>query len=145
MAYLDAGFLMTALFKTPSFAITNATLRDLSAPFRINRLHHLQVENVILLSLRSDEPEQRDDGLKGQSLWRNYLAEGVFQIDTTEWETALALAAQLHKGLTQPTPWPLLLHPALAAVEAATHFASYDPRSRVIGKALGMNLLPEDI
>jgi hypothetical protein len=84
--------------------------------------------------------------LEGNRLWRGYLDEGVFQIQSVDWETAFRVAITWNRGYTTPAPAPLLLlHPALAATAGASHFLSFDPRSRRAAKSAGLRPLPEQL
>lgn len=142
-AYVDAGFLLILLIRTPGSSLAQSVLRRTDAPFQLNFLHQLQTENLLARTQLSADPLEQAAGLEGQQLWRNYLAEGVFQISATDWDTALALAVKWNRQFTEPPPLPLLIvHPALAAVAGATHFMSFDPRSRSLARAAGLKLLP---
>jgi hypothetical protein len=142
--YLDAGFLLTILVQTKGSAISQQLLRE-RAPFRINSLHQLQAENLLQTLKDSDEPARQAIGADGDRLWKNYLEEGVFQLLQPEWEPAYRLAIIFNARHRSPPPPLLLLHPALAVVERATDFLSFDPRSRALAKAVGLKLQPSTI
>lgn len=142
--YLDAGFLLTLLVPTEGSPIANRLLQRLPAPFTLNFLHQLQAENLLVNLQKSDDSARQTAGLKGQMLWRNLLAEGVFQLGPVDWDTGFRLAVTWNgHSASPPSPPLLLLHPALAAASGATAFLSFDPRSRRVAKAAGLQLLPE--
>ena len=63
-----------------------------------------------------------------------------------DWESAFRNAitwTRVHHN-APPSPW-LFLHPALAVTVGATHFCSFEPRSRKIAHARGIELLPKSI
>lgn len=138
--YLDAGFLIVLLFPTSGSATASKLFRGVSGPITLNFLHRLQTENF-LFHKSSDEAARR-----GLRVWRHHLTEGIFEISPVDWESAFRMAVLWNDraGQKAPPPW-LILHPALAAVAEATHFLSFDPRSRSFAKAVGMRLLPENL
>jgi hypothetical protein len=60
-----------------------------------------------------------------------------------DWESAFRLAITWNGHGITPPPLLLLLHPALAFSEGATHFMSFDPRSREIARAAGLRIQPK--
>src|SRR6185503_13940410 len=90
--YLDAGFLLTLLVPTDGTPIANRLLRNSSSPFPLNFLHQLQTENLLGGLLKSSVAARQNAGLEGQRLWQNYLAEGVFQIVPTDWDSAFRVS-----------------------------------------------------
>jgi len=142
--YLDAGFLLTLLVKSRCNASAHQVLHHLTAPFALNFLHQLQAENLFKTMESSPEPERQTAGVDGRHLWQNYLAEGIFHLASTDWDTAFGFAIAWNTHVAgKPPPPLLLLHPALAAVAGATDFLSFDPRSRAAAKSIGLRLLPE--
>jgi hypothetical protein len=142
--YLDAGFLLTLLVPADGSALAHRVLRRGSAPFALNFLHQLQAENLLVGLEKSDDPARQTAGLQGKQLWQHYLAEGVFQLTPTDWDSAFRVAITWNNQHPRTPPLPLLLlHPALAAVARATEFLSFDPRSRAVAKAAGLRLHPE--
>src|SRR5256885_359667 len=141
-AYLDAGFLLTILVRTSGTHISHALVRQ-EAPFTINLLHQLQAENFLELMKRSHNSQHQFSASGGERLWYQYLAEGIFELGSADWDTALRLAMSWNAEHREPPPPPLLLlHPALALVAGATDFFSFDPRSRAVAKAAGLRLQP---
>jgi len=81
---------------------------------------------------------------EGLRLWRSYLLEGVFQIGAVDYDAAFRLATSWNAEFAdRPPPWALTLHPALAIASGATHFLSFDVRSRRLAKNAGLLLLPD--
>ncbi len=144
LPYLDAGFLLTVLIHTDGSAVAGQVLRGFNAPFLLNFLHQLQAENLLVNFQKSGQPERQALGNEGFQMWRNYLAEGVFQMVPTDWDSSFRVALTWNQQAVEAPPSPLLiLHPALAAAVGASHFLSFDPRSRKMAKAAGIKLLPE--
>lgn len=144
--YLDSGFLITLLIKTPGSRAAREAVRRFQAPFHLNFLLQLQVENFLVRGQTEGTMEEQRAALEGNRLWRQYLDEGVFQLRGVDWETAFRVAITWNRSFTKKPPAPLLLlHPALAAVSGASHFLSFDPRSRQAARAAGLRLLPESL
>ena len=145
-AYLDAGLLFTTLVETGGSGEANQILQEAKPPLELNLLHHLQAENFIAKLLTAKEPGRQNAGGKASRLWRRYVDEGVFQLVEPNWQDALRLSIAWTRRYTNEPPVPLLiLHPALALLGGATHFSSFDPRSRLIAKAAGLKLLPQTL
>ena len=144
--YLDGGFLLVLLTRTPATSIASAILRQISPPIQINFLHQLQAENLLIRFRRDANPDLQTNGNEGLRLWNHYLHEGVFSMVAVDWESAFrnAIAWSRVHHTAPPSPW-LLLHPALALTSGATHFCSFDPRVRALARAHGLHLLPETL
>ena len=144
--YLDAGFLITLLIRTPGSRAAREALHRFQAPFFLNFLHQLQIENFLVRGQTEGTGEEQRAALEGNRLWRQYVDEGVFQFRGVDWETAFRMAITWNRAYTRKAPAPLLLlHPALAAVAGASHFLSFDPRSRQTAKAGGLRALPQEL
>jgi len=142
-AYLDAGLLLTILLETDGSAEANQILQSAEAPFELTLLHQLQAEHLITRLLASREMPRQNAGAKASRLWQRYTAEGIFQIIEPDWQDALRLSISWTRRFTDEPPAPLLvLHPCLALLSGATHFASFDSRSRFLAKKAGLKLLP---
>lgn len=145
-AYPDAGFLLTLLINSSKGSpIATRLVRELEGPFHLNLLHQLQVENFFVSLQKSGEAARQSAGAEGFRLWRRYLAEGVFQLNSMDWDSAFRFAITWNGHSHAPAPFLLLLHPALAFAEGATHFLSFDPRSRDVAASVGLKLFPRAI
>jgi hypothetical protein len=144
--YLDGGFLLVLLTRTPGTSIASAILREIAPPISLNFLHQLQAENLLIRFQKDSNPDLQANGNEGLRLWNHYLSEGVFSLISVDWESSFRNAiswTRLHVS-APPGPW-LFLHPALAVTIGATHFCSFDPRPRAIARAHGMELLPRSL
>lgn len=144
--YLDGGFLLVLLTRTAGTSIASAILREISPPISINFLHQLQAENLLVRFQKDQTPDLQINGNEGLRLWNHYLREGVFSITPADWDSAFRNAitwTRVHFS-APPSPW-LFLHPALAVAAGASHFCSFDPRSREIARCHGLELLPTSI
>lgn len=144
--YLDAGFLLTLLINTDRSPIAKTVLGECDPPYAISPLHQLQAENLFVQLERSGEMGRQRAAETGLRLWAWYFSEGLFELAEMDWTAALRLAITWNSGSRIAPPPPLLLlHPALAVISEATHFLSFDPRSRGIALQAGMKLLPETV
>jgi len=143
--YFDAGFLLTLLVHRPASRTTLETMGTFNPPFSLNFLHQLQAENFLARGQIEGNDAERRAALQGTQLWRQYLAEGVFQIGPVDWDTSWRLAINWNAHFAHEAPPPpfLLIHPAMAAVTGTTHFLGFDPRSRNVAKAAGLKLVPD--
>ncbi|MGZ8939724.1 MAG: hypothetical protein ACXW32_10980 [Limisphaerales bacterium] len=144
--YLDGGFLLVLLTRTPGTSMASTILRKISPPIPIHFLHQLQAENLLIRFQRDSNPDLQTNGNEGLRLWNHYLHEGVFSITAVDWESAFRNAitwSRLHPS-APPSPW-LLLYPAIAVTAGATHFCSFDPRSREVARTHGLQLLPREL
>jgi hypothetical protein len=115
-AYIDAGLLLSVLVHTDYSAEASGILRRLPGPLTLNYLHQLQAEN--------------------------FLHHRAKRLPDAWWDGAFRLAIEWSRNeISAPAPL-LLLHPALAVMSEATHFASFDARSRKVAKSVGLKLLP---
>ena len=144
--YLDGGFLLASLAKLPGTPIASSLVRAIPTPIPINFLHQLQAENMLLRFQKDRDPKIQVGGNDGQRLWRHYLDESVFALTQTDWETGLRNAITWNRLApdSPPTPW-LFLHPALALAAGATHFFSFDPRTRLLARSHGILVSPEHL
>jgi len=136
-AYIDAGVLLSVLVHTDYSAEANGILRHLTGPVSLNYLHQLQAENFL-----HHKAKRLQDARRGLQTWRQYLWERIFEIGSTDWDGGFRLAVEWNRNeIFAPAPL-LVLHPALAVMSQATHFASFDPRSRKVAKSAGLKVLP---
>ena len=144
--YLDGGFLLVLVARTSGTSTASAILRRISPPISINFLHQAQVENLLIRFQKDANPALQANGNEGLRLWNHYLSEGVFSLISVDWESAFRNTitwTRVHPA-APPSPW-LFLHPALAVTAGATHFCSFDPRSRGIARSHGLKLLPASL
>jgi hypothetical protein len=145
-AYFDFGFLAVLLLRTPGSPLAWQLAKRFSAPFPINYLTSLQIQVLLARGLLQGNPQQRAHAEAGARLWTQYSREGVFALDPAPWENAFQLAHNWLRAASAPVPQPTqYLHAALAGVSGATHFLSFDPRSRTLAAANGLKLLPEKL
>jgi hypothetical protein len=144
--YLDGGFLLVLLARSPGTQAASTVLRGIAPPVSINLLHQLQVENMLIRLQKNPDPNLQVNGNKGLQLWNHYMQEGVFAMASANWESAFRNAITWNRLShdAPPSLW-LFLHPALALTLGTTHFCSFDPRTRIMAHMHGMRLLPETI
>ena len=136
-AYIDAGLLLSVLVHTDYSAEASSILRRLPGPLSLNYLHQLQAENFLHHKAR-----RLPDAQRGLQTWRQYIWERIFEVGSLDWDGAFRLAIDWNRNeIFAPAPL-LVLHPALAVMSQATHFASFDTRSRKVAKSVGLKLLP---
>jgi hypothetical protein len=87
--YLDAGFVITLLINTSASRHAREVIRPFQAPFILNSLHHLQLENFLSRARLEGTKAERLAGAASERLWRQYLAEGVVQISDVDWKAAI--------------------------------------------------------
>ena len=143
--YLDTGFVLTLLMRRDGSPVANAITQSINSPFLLNALHMLQVEGFLMQRRVSRDPNPIAAG-QPEKMWIQYLAEGIFVEEHCPWDAAFALARQWNQEERfHPTHPLLVLHPALAVLSEATHFLSFDPRSRAVAHFAGLKLLPEKL
>jgi len=143
--FLDTGFLLTLLFKTAGSAAAWEITRNCDALYYTG-LQRFTVENRLLRQIESRASAEPDRALAASALQRfqNYALEEVFIPAPVDYGVAVVLAGQWQQRLMGHTPPAmLLLWPALAATIGATHFLSFDPRTRQLARAAGLKLLPD--
>ena len=144
--YLDAGFLLTLLVRTDGSQVARQVLNDLPSPFRLTALHQLQVSNLIQQLKTSGEEDRKYKGRFAEQMWDWYFDEEVFAAETIKWEEAFADAVSWTLRSPAPVASPLLLlHVAVAKQVEATHYLSFDPRSRQTAGRVGLKVLPEKL
>jgi hypothetical protein len=132
------------LINTEGSATAKAVLENCPLPCTINLLHQLQAENLLAQLAKSKHTGRQRAGKTGLRLWAWYFAEGLLVLEEADWAAAFRLAITWNAAAQAPPPLPLLLlHPAAAVISEATHFLSFDPRSRAVGQRAGLTLLPE--
>lgn len=108
-------------------------------------LQVLNTENRILRQIEAPESTANQRAMAANALQnlRWYLEQQVFVQLSLDYDIAIQLAAQWQKQAKQVLPALLLLWPALAATIGATHFLSFDPRTRQLAKVAGLKVLPD--
>jgi len=136
--YLDIGFLLCVLIRSPGRVAAWEQARRFALPWPVNWFQRLQLENALKRGGQRNDPGAQH----GMREWRRYLAEMVFAPDEPSWNEAWQLAARWNQETPEPPTLYLLLHPALAVASGASHFLSFDPRSRHYARSKGLTLLP---
>ena len=90
-------------------------------------------------------PAQRDAAANALQNFRWYLDQQVFRPIRLDYDIAIDLAYRWQKQSNTTLPAILLLWPALAVTVGATHFLSFDPRTRQLASEAGLKLLPEKL
>jgi len=144
--YLDLGFLLALLVKYKSARLAWELANRFNAPFRVNALQQLHVENALSRQLYESKLRLQIAAREGLTEWRNKLAEAVFVHNVPKWEPAFRQAVIWNSQLPgRPPHTPFLLHAALASTSTTTHFLSFDPRTRALAQSAGLKLLPEKL
>jgi len=81
----------------------------------------------------------------GLQRFRWLVDEQVFQLIPLDYDLAIQLAQQWQKKTMNALPALLMLWPAMAIISAATHFLSFDGRTRSLARKAGLKLLPEKL
>jgi hypothetical protein len=141
--YLDLGFLLCLVVKAPGSASAWNMVRRLPQPIPITAWQAFQVEHGLRKHMFGPLPTQQAVAASAWGLWQFYLRESVFVLVPAPWDSAIALARSWNERMPKEPPASNhLLHPAIAAACACTHFLSFQPESRVLAAAAGMTLLP---
>jgi hypothetical protein len=143
--HFDLGFLLCLILNSPGRMKAWESVKPFEAPWPLTRLHQFQVENGLRRHSQQPDKKVRAIAETGQREWRNYLAEGVFQVISAkfDWEDALENAVDWNRRIVGSVPPPnLILHPSVAVATGATHFLSFDPRSRALAAHAGLVLVP---
>lgn len=145
--FLDTGFLLTLLFRTDGSEAAWKIARGIEGPLSVAALQIFNTENRILRQIEASEstPNQRAMAANALQNFRWYLEQQVFLPISIDYDIAIQLAFQWQKEANKVLPALLFLWPGLAATIGATHFLSFDPRTRQLAKAAGMKLLPEKL
>jgi len=92
------------------------------------------------------EPRAPHRGYRRLQRLHHYLDEMIFQPVHVDYDIAILLAGRWQRELGAHTPPArLLLWPAVAIADGASHFLSFDRRPRKMAKAAGLKLLPEKL
>ena len=93
--YCDFGFLSVLLVRAPGTAEAWKAIRRFEAPFLLNYLHVLQIQNLFARGQLEGNPRQKQLAADGERMWRTYLAESVFAVRNPDWDTSYRLALNL--------------------------------------------------
>ena len=116
----------------------------LRRPLLLGMFQIFNTENRLKRQIEADDstPAQRALATSSLQRFRWYLDQRVFQLTTLDYDIAIDLAFQWQKHSTNTLPAMLLLWPAMAVTVGATHFLSFDPRTRNLASQSGLQLLP---
>jgi len=141
--YLDLGFLLCLVTKTPGSGVAWEAVGKLPQPLHLTSLQALQVENGLRKRMLGPDIQLQAIAARAWGLWQFYLNELVFVLAPAPWDAAFALARSWNERMPKEPPTSsFLLHPALAAACGCTHFLSFQSESRVLAAAAGMKLVP---
>ena len=144
--YLDLGFLLCLVTRSPGSGPAWDAVRTLPQPLPLTTLQALQVENGLRKRMFGPDPRLQAVAARAWGLWQFYLGELVFALTPAPWDAALELARSWNERTPQEPPTSsFLLHPAIAASCGCTHFLSFQPESRALAAAAGMRLLPDKL
>jgi len=142
--FLDSGFLLMLLLKTKGSPRAWEIVRKLQGPLVLAALQIFNTENRLQREMEADDstPAQRALAAAALQTFRWYLEQQVFQSVPLDYDIAIDLAYQWQRRSRTTLPALLLLWPGLAVTSGATHFLSFDPRTRALAQSAGLKLLP---
>src|SRR4051794_26454664 len=145
--FLDSGFLLTLLLKTSGSSSAWQITRKLDGPLLVTSLQIFNTENRLQREIESDNCTSAQRAMAANALQnlRWYLEQQVFRPVRLDYDIAIDLAYQWQKRGKDTLPSLMLLWPALAITTGATHFLSFDPRTRQLAHSAGLKLLPEKL
>jgi hypothetical protein len=143
MIYPDLTALLSLLVAGEYTQEASSLLRNPDhVPLSLSIVHRLQVENALLRYLHGSDAQMRAIAQDGLLLWRRYIEEGVFELDSFPLAEAFAQTAAWNAASSQQPPrWHHLIHAGVAAVGSAS-FLSFDPLLRRIASKAGVSLIP---
>ena len=145
--FVDSGFLLTLLFTTSGSPVAGNIAHGLEGPILLASLQIFTTENGLRRQIEAKGSSAAQRALAAAALqrFRWYCEQQVFQMIPLDYDIAIQLANQWQQRLTKTLPGLLLLWPALAATLGATHFLSFDPRTRRLAQTAGLELLPQTL
>jgi hypothetical protein len=145
--FLDSGFLLTLLIKTSGSRKAWEIARQLEGPLLLATLQIFNTENRLKREIESDDSTaaQRAIAANGLQNIRSYLDQQVFLSVRLDYDIAIDLTYEWQRRSKNTLPALLLLWPALAVTTGATHFLSFDPRTRQLAQSAGLKVLPEKL
>ena len=142
--YFDPRWLVLLVVHTAGIQRAWALVNRFAAPYVLNPMHQLTLENALHRQLLDSNPTLKQAALIGLRRWQNQLAEQVFAVRPPDWLMAYQLALQWNRENSgRPTIHGNLLHVALAKTGSATHFFSLDAEARALATTKGLSVLPE--
>lgn len=145
--FLDSGFLLTLLLKTSGSPKAWEIARRLDGPIPLATFQIFTIDNRLQREIEAKDstPEQRAIAANALQNLRWYLDQQVFRPIRLDYDIAIDLAYRWQKQSNSTLPALLLMWPALAATIGATHFLSFDPRTRQLAQSAGLKILPEKL
>jgi len=142
--YLEPRFLGVLLLKTRASTVGQAQVERFRAPYFVTPLATLQIEH--LLYWGQQKARLRPACQEGKREWDYWFAEGIFQVEPADWDSAVRVArAMMRETESLAESWLVYLHATLAASSGATHYLSFQPAYRAVAKILGLKVLPEQL
>jgi predicted deacetylase len=145
--FLDAGFLLTLLLKTSGSRRAWEVSREVEGPLLLSSFQVLSVINRFRRELEADDSTaaQRAHAANALQNFTWYLEQQVFRTVRLDYEIAFDLAYQWQRHSKKTPTTMLLLWPAIAVTTGATHFLSFDPRTRQLAQTAGLQVLPQKL
>jgi hypothetical protein len=142
--FLDSGFLATLLMETSGSEVAWKITRHLETTLLLASFQTFHIENRLQREVESEQSTPREQAMATAALqrFRWYLDQNVFQSIPIDYELAIHLALEWQRRSRKVIPALLLLWPALAVTAGASHFLSFDPRTRALAQAADLALLP---
>ena len=142
--FLDSGFLLTLLLKTNGSPKAWEIARRLDGPISLPTIQIFTIDNRLQRGWAVG-PKPFASAANALQSFRWYLDQQVFRPMRLDYDIAINLAYRWQRNSSAALPGLLLLWPALAATIGATHFLSFDPRTRQLASDAGLRLLPEKL
>jgi hypothetical protein len=145
--FLDAGFLLTLLLKTSGSAKAWEIVRRLEGPLSLATFQIFAIDNRLQREIEADDSTTAQRAVAANALqnFQCYLDQQVFRPIRLDYDIAIDLAYRWQRQSRETIPALLLLWPALAVTVGASHFLSFDPRTRALATASGLKVLPEKL
>jgi hypothetical protein len=145
--FLDSGFLLTLLLKTSGSPKAWEMARRLEGPISLPTFQIFTVDNRLQREIEAPNSTGAQRAIAANALqnFRWYLDQQVFRPIRLDYDIAIDLAFRWQKQSNAALPALLLLWPALAATIGATHFLSFDARTRQLATAAGLKSLPDKL
>jgi hypothetical protein len=145
--YLEPRFLGILLLKTRRGPAAQTEIERFPAPYAISALAALEIEHVLYWGQQQEQHAPlRLASQRGQSEWDHHFAEGIFQLESPDWDNSFRLARlRMRQTQTLERSWSVYLHAALAVASGSSHYLSFESPFRRVAKAFGLRLLPERV